>query len=45
MDVAGMEERRDPNRVLVGKNEGKETFGRPKHRWENNIKLYLKENV
>jgi hypothetical protein len=26
-------------RVLVGKPEGKRPFGRPRHRWEDNIKL------
>jgi len=26
-------------RVLVGKSEGKEPLGRPRHRWEDNIKM------
>jgi hypothetical protein len=26
-------------RVLVGKPEGKRPLGRPKHRWEDNIKM------
>jgi hypothetical protein len=30
-------------RVLVGKLEGKRPLGRPRHRWENNIKMDLKE--
>ena len=30
-------------RVLVGKPEGKRTLGRPRHRWENNIKMDLQE--
>jgi len=30
-------------RVLVGKPEGKRPLGRPKPRWENNIKMYLQE--
>jgi hypothetical protein len=30
-------------RVLVGRPEGKRPLGRPRHRWENNIKLNLKE--
>jgi hypothetical protein len=30
-------------RVLVGRPEGKRPLGRPKHRWEDNIKLVLKE--
>ena len=29
--------------VLVGKPEGKRPFGRPRHRWENNIKTNLQE--
>jgi len=27
----------------VGKPEGKRPLGRPRHRWENNIKMDLKE--
>jgi len=38
-----MEERRCAYRVLVGKPEGKRTLGRPRRRWEDNIKMYLKE--
>jgi hypothetical protein len=34
-----MEERRGIHRVLVGKPEGKTPLGRPRHRWENNIKM------
>jgi len=30
-------------RVLVGKPEGKRPLGRPKHRWEDNIKIDLQE--
>ena len=30
-------------RVLVGKPEGKRPLGRPKHRWEDNIKMDLQE--
>jgi hypothetical protein len=30
-------------RVLVGKPEGKRTLGRPRRRWEDNIKLDLQE--
>jgi hypothetical protein len=29
--------------VLVGKPEGKRPLGRPRRRWEDNIKIYLKE--
>ena len=36
-------ERRDVYRVLVGKQEGKRPLGRPRRRWENNIKMDLQE--
>jgi len=36
-------ERRGIYRVLVGKPEGKRPLGRLRHRWEDNIKLELKE--
>ena len=29
--------------VLVGKSEGKRQLGRPRHRWENNIKIDLQK--
>jgi len=38
-----MEERRGVYRVLVGKPEGKSTLGRPRLRWEDNIKMDLQE--
>ena len=38
-----MEERRDAYKVLVGKPEGRRSLGRPRHRWEDNIKLGLQE--
>jgi len=41
--VARMGERRDVYRVLVGKPEGKRPLGRPRRRWEDNIKLDLQE--
>jgi hypothetical protein len=28
--------------ILVGKPKGKSPFGRPRCRWEDNIRLYLK---
>jgi hypothetical protein len=31
------------NRVLVGKPEGKRPLQRPRHRWEENIKMDLQE--
>jgi len=36
--VARMGERRGVYRVLVGKPEGKRPFGRPRRRWEDNIR-------
>jgi hypothetical protein len=30
-------------RVMVGKPEGKRPLGRPRYRWENNIKMDLQE--
>jgi len=36
-------ERRGEYRVLVGKPEGKRTLGRPKRRWEDNIKMDLQD--
>ena len=41
--VARMGERRSLYRVLVGKHEGKESVGRPRRRWEDNIKMDLQE--
>ena len=41
--VARMGERRGVYRVLVGKSEGKRPLGRPRRRWEDNIKMYLQE--
>ena len=38
-----MVERRVVYRVLVGKPEGKRPLGRPRHRWEINIKMNLQE--
>jgi len=39
--VACMGEIRGVYRVLVGKPEGKRLFGRPRHRWQDNIKMNL----
>jgi hypothetical protein len=38
-----MGEGRDVYRVLVGRPEGKRLLGRPRHRWEDNIKMDLRE--
>ena len=41
--VVVMGERRDVYRVLVGKPEGQRPLGRPRHRWEDKIKMDLQE--
>ena len=41
--VARMGERRGVCRVLVGKPEGKRPLGRPRRKWEDNIKIDLQE--
>jgi len=41
--VAHMGEGRGVHRVLVGKSEGRRPLGRPRHRWEDNIKMGLQE--
>jgi hypothetical protein len=41
--VAHMGEDRGVYRVLVGKPEGKRPIGRPRRRWEDNIKIDLQE--
>ena len=38
-----MGDRRGVYKVLVGKPEGKRPLGRPRRRWENNIKMDLEE--
>jgi hypothetical protein len=42
-NVAWLGERRGVYRVLVGKPEGKRPLGRPRRRWEDNIKADLQE--
>jgi hypothetical protein len=41
--VARMREWRGVYRVLVGKSEGKRPLGKPRRRWEDNIKMDLQE--
>jgi len=41
--VARMGEGRGVYRLLVGKPEGKRRLGRPRRRWENNIKMDFQE--
>jgi hypothetical protein len=38
-----MEEMRNTYRTLVGKLEGKRPLGRPRRRWEDNIKINLEK--
>ena len=41
--VARMEQFRSAYRVLVGKPESKRPLGRPRRRWEDNIKIDFRE--
>jgi hypothetical protein len=41
--VARMGEKRGAYRALVGKPEGRRPLGRPRRRWEDNIKMYFME--
>jgi hypothetical protein len=36
-------EKRNTYRIVVGKPEGKRPIGRPRHKWEDNIKMDLRE--
>jgi hypothetical protein len=38
-----MGEERNVYKVLVGKPEGKRPLGRPRRRWEDGIRVYLRE--
>jgi hypothetical protein len=40
-----MRKKRNGYRILVGKPEGSRPLGRPRHRWEDNIKMYHIEIV
>ena len=41
--MACMGDRRGVCRVLVGNPEGKRSLGRPRRRWEDNIKMVLQK--
>ena len=41
--VARMEENRSTFKILTGKPTGKRPLGRPRRRWEDNIRMNLKE--
>jgi hypothetical protein len=36
-----MGEKRNAYNILVGKSEGKRPLGRPRHRWEDNVRMNL----
>jgi hypothetical protein len=42
--VAHMGEKRNAYRLSAGKPEGKTPLERPRQRWKDNIKMYLKRN-
>ena len=42
-DVAHMQQTRNTYRVLAGRPEGKRSLRRPRRRWEDNIKMDLRE--
>jgi len=41
--VERMEERREIYRAFVGKPDGKRPLGKPRRRWEDNIKMDIQE--
>jgi hypothetical protein len=41
--VTRMGEKRNAYRILVGKPEGRRSLGRPRRRWEDNIRMKLRE--
>ena len=41
--VARLEEGRSAFKILTGKSIGKVPLGRPRRRWEDNIRMYLEE--
>ena len=43
MHVAGMEEGRSALKILTGEPNGKRLLGRPRRRWEDNIRMVLEE--
>ena len=43
--VARMEESRSALKILTGSPTGKRPLGRPRHRWEDTIRMDLKEIV
>ena len=39
--VARMEEGRSSFKILTGKSTGKRPLGRPRHRWDDNVRMDL----
>ena len=39
--IARMEEGRSAFKILTGKPKGKRPLGKPRRRWEENIRMYL----
>jgi hypothetical protein len=44
-NIARLGRKRNAYRHLVGKPEGKRPLGRPRHRWNENIEIYIRETV
>ena len=42
-DVSSIEKSRSAHRILVGKSDGKRSLGRLKRKWEENIKVDMRE--
>jgi hypothetical protein len=42
-NVAGVGAKRNAERILVGKPEGKKPLGRTRRRWKEDIEIYLRE--
>jgi hypothetical protein len=40
-----MDEMRNAYKTLIGKTEGKKSFGRRKHRWERVLEFILEEQI
>jgi hypothetical protein len=43
MKLRRMEQMRNSYNILVGKFEGKRPLGRPRHRWEGNVRMGIRE--
>jgi hypothetical protein len=41
--IARIRENNNAYRIVIGKTEGKRSIGMPRRRWEDNIKMYLRE--